>query len=135
MDSPSTERLPAEGPPAPRRYVLVIDDEQPVREALSDILEMDGVPVLSAADGREGVAMFAQHHDEVGLVILDLVMPVMGGAETLRQLRQVAPSAKILLSSGYDECEMAQRLVEQPSAFLQKPYDLDAVLAKVHALL
>jgi PAS domain S-box-containing protein len=105
------ENAPDQPPPpaaAPRRTILVIDDERPVREALADILELEGWTALTAANGREGVALFRRHQAEIALVLLDLLMPVMGGDETLAALRAIDPQVKVILSSGYDEAEAAR---------------------------
>jgi two-component system cell cycle sensor histidine kinase/response regulator CckA len=125
--------------------VLVIDDELPVCEALCDILDMAGFAVTATHNGREGLAMFRRlGAANVRLVLLDLLMPVMGGEETLRALRELDPTVPVLLSSGYDEEEAVSRLggllAAGPGAgdarlgFLQKPYDLDAVIARVREM-
>ena len=110
-----------------RNLVLVIDDELHIREALCDILELIGLPTLTACDGREGSAQFVLRRAESGLVILDWMMPVMDGAETLLALRTLDPQVKVLISSGLDEQELSQRIgrtanLSMPNAFLQKPY-------------
>ena len=125
---------------ASERLVLVIDDENAVCEALTDILEMAGIGAITAGDGQRGLESFRLHHDSITLVILDLLMPVMGGEETLRQLRALDPDVPVLLSSGFDETEVLRRLQArdvdaQPTAFLHKPYSLDEVLKQVQALL
>jgi CheY-like chemotaxis protein len=116
--------------------ILVIDDEAPVRDALSDVLDLAGYRVVTAADGRDGLLAFLDLCPKVDLVILDMLMPGMGGDETLRAIRQANPRVKVILSSGYDEAETVRRLAarqisEVPTEFLQKPYGLPTVLAKV----
>lgn len=120
--------------------ILVIDDEEAIRESLIDILEFNGFQVLAADDGRRGIDLFQQHHVAVGLIILDLLMPGMSGTETLHQLRQIDPTITILLSSGYDEDEIAYLLdgagVDQANIhFLQKPYSLTTVIGVTRSLL
>jgi len=120
--------------------ILVIDDEEAIRESLIDILEFNGFQVLAADDGRRGIDLFQQHHAAVGLIILDLLMPGMSGTETLHQLRQIDPTITILLSSGYDEDEIAYLLdgagVDQANIhFLQKPYSLTTVIGVTRSLL
>ncbi len=103
--------------------ILVIDDEEPVREAVSDILESSGVEVLAAADGAAGVALYRERASTIALVLLDLSMPGLGGEETFRQLRVLYPQVRILLSSGYDESEVVARFTDQGLVgFVQKPY-------------
>lgn len=117
---------------AQKRVILVIDDEEAVREAITDILDLEEIPVLTAPDGETGKALFAQRQDEIALVVLDLTMPGLSGEETLRQLKEIDPELKVLLSSGYTRAEVADLFAELGVAgFLQKPYNalrlIDAV--------
>ena len=103
--------------------VLVIDDEELVRRTARAALERYGYSVLEAEDGERGVGLFQKRADEVVIVLLDMTMPVMSGAETFRHLRAVRPDVKVILSSGYDESETMRRFNATGLAgFLQKPY-------------
>ena len=105
-------------------FILVIDDEEPVREAVTDILEMEGLQVLSAASGAAGVDLYRERRAEVRLVLLDLSMPGMNGEQAFHELRRIDPSAQVILSSGYSQLEATQRFVGLGLAgFIQKPYD------------
>lgn len=120
--------------------ILVVDDEQAIRESLTDILEFSGFRVLAADDGKNGIALFQEHQHEIDLVILDLLMPGMSGLETLHRLRQLAPTATILLSSGYDEDEIVRMLDDTGIGranihFLQKPYSLATIVGIIRSLL
>lgn len=138
--SPPVRERPSLSPPpvaaspvavAPQR-VLIIDDEEPVREAVSDILDMEGVPVLVAADGALGLELYRQWQAEVRLVLLDLSMPGLSGEETFHALRRINPDVRVVLSSGYSQTEAARRFINEPVAgFLQKPYDVEALIAEV----
>ncbi|MCA9901996.1 MAG: PAS domain S-box protein [Anaerolineales bacterium] len=109
--------------------VLIIDDETAVREAVSDILDLEAIPALTAASGQEGIDVFTAKQHQIGLIILDLSMPGMSGIEAFDLLRQVDPAAKIILSSGYTEAEILEKMAgTRPTGFLQKPYRLDTVL-------
>ncbi|MCA9958415.1 MAG: response regulator [Chloroflexota bacterium] len=104
--------------------ILVIDDEEAVREAVTDILDLEGWPVLTAESGEVGIDLYRTHQAEVALVILDLSMPGLSGQETLVQLQAVNPEVKVLLSSGYSEVEVSGRFARLGVAgFLQKPYN------------
>lgn len=109
--------------------VLVIDDEEPVREAVCDILEIEDLEVMTAADGLEGIELFEQNHGEIDLVLLDLSMPGLGGVETFTRLRQIDATVPVLMSSGYNQKEVnSQFSGEQPAGFLQKPYSADILV-------
>lgn len=133
--SAAVELLPpalAPAGPSPTGHILVIDDEESVRMAVADILDMEGLPVLAAADGADGIALYAQWQAEVSLIILDLSMPGLSGEETLAGLRRLDPTVPIILSSGYSQREATRRFAGQTvSGFLQKPYDAEALIAEV----
>ncbi|MFN8596290.1 MAG: response regulator [Anaerolineae bacterium] len=110
--------------------LLVIDDEEPVRLAVTDILELSHWKVLTAASGEEGLDVYRQHQAEIDLVLLDLSMPGLSGDETFQRLRQIDPQVRVILSSGYDPVEVARRFSGQAHVgFIQKPYD-DVKLAR-----
>ncbi len=112
--------------------VLVIDDEEAVREAVTDILEFAGFSVITAVDGEKGIELFKAHQQEVDLVLLDLSMPGLNGADTCREIRNIDPDAKIILSSGYDEALVSGQFVGQGLAgFLQKPYNMPLLVQKI----
>ena len=112
--------------------ILVIDDDDAVRHAIVGMLQPHNLKVLAAAGGQQGIALYRQHQAEIGLVILDIVMPEMDGEETLLHLRQLNPHLAVILSSGYDEKEAAKRLVDHVlTGFLQKPYRAPALLKMV----
>lgn len=116
--------------------ILVIDDEEPVREAVQDILHSVGFHVLIAQDGVEGVKMYKRHQADIELVLLDMRMPGMDGEETFKKLKAFDPDVRVVLSSGYNEMETMSRFVgEGIIDFLQKPYDLETLIGTVEALL
>ena len=102
--------------------VLVVDDEETVRQTAQNILERYGYKVLIAADGREAVEIFRQAPQAVSVVMLDLTMPVMSGEEALRALKAIRADVPILLATGFDEVEAANRLSPEISpAFCRSP--------------
>ncbi len=112
--------------------VLVIDDEAPVREAVADILEIEGVQVVGAATGAAGIDLYRDRVAEIGLVLLDLSMPGMTGDETLRRLREINPDIQVVLSSGYSEAEATRRFTGLGLVgFIQKPYDAASLVEVV----
>ena len=103
--------------------VLVVDDEPLVRAVTRRSLERVGYQVITASDGAEAVARFQERAGEVKVVVLDMAMPVMGGAECFRRLRQVAPDLPVLLASGYAlEQEARECLAAGALGFLEKPF-------------
>lgn len=109
--------------------VLVIDDEELIREAVQDALDFSGILVLAAANGQEGVAHFTAHQETIKTVLLDMHMPVMDGPTTLRHLRALDPAIKIILCSGVDDVATTPSfLCDKALFFLQKPYTFDALI-------
>ncbi len=115
-----------------RQRILVIDDEEPVRDAVTDILDLEGLSVLTAPDGQTGIELYRARQAEIDLIILDLSMPGLTGEETFRELRQINPQVRIMLSSGYSHDEVISRFAGQREvAFIQKPYDAGQLVAEV----
>lgn len=116
--------------------ILVVDDEDAIREAVRDILELAEIDTLSAANGQEAIDLFLGHSRRIGAILLDLRMPVMNGVETYHKIRQLDPNIPIILSSGYDETAASLQLEWDPAvSFLRKPYAIDALLTRVQAAL
>jgi PAS domain S-box-containing protein len=133
---------PVQPPAKEERKILVIDDEEMLLSFVSDVLAEGGIGVLTASNGREGVDLFVNRRSEIGLVLLDLKMPVMSGEETLRALREVDPEVRVVISSGYNEDEAnfpsdvdPHRPGAAPSAFLKKPYEPEALLSVLRSML
>ena len=117
-------------------HVLVIDDETSIREVVADILISEGIAVLVAAGGEEGIALYQQQQARIGLVLLDMKMPGISGEETFRRLRALDPAVQVILSSGYTEIEINDYFHNADIvAFLQKPYDITQLLQSVHGVL
>lgn len=112
--------------------ILLVDDEEQVREINSLLLQELGFEVRSAEDGARGLEIFKAHADEVDMVILDLTMPELNGAEVFEEIRKLRPGAKVLLASGYSEEEAVRRFtVDGLVGFIQKPFLLNALSAKL----
>jgi PAS domain S-box-containing protein len=108
--------------------VLLIEDEEPVRNMTRIMLTRLGYTVIEAKDGDEGLEIFKQHQDEIRCVLSDLTMPRMNGWETLAALRQLSPDIPVILSSGYDEARVMEgEHTESPNAFIGKPYQLKSL--------
>ncbi len=136
---PTTTALPAAPPPPvePKRAratVLVVDDEKLVRAGARRILERRGYTVLEAGDGQEGLEVFGTNVDTIGLVILDMGMPVMGGPECFDRLRELA-HVPVLIATGYADDAAAQSLIARGAALIEKPYSAAALAQDVARLL
>jgi two-component system cell cycle sensor histidine kinase/response regulator CckA len=127
------------GDETPRRgceLILVVDDEESVRLLAKDMLETYGYKVLLAEDGAKAIEILKENSGSIDLVILDLVMPKMGGRETFLKLKEINPKIKVLLSTGYSQNGKAKELLGKGVVgFLQKPYHVDGLLLKVRAVL
>lgn len=116
--------------------ILVVDDEEPVRQAITDILTAVSLTVMTATNGLEGLHLFEKNQAHIGLVILDMQMPIMSGTEILAEIRHLAPDTKVLLSSGYTSLALPQEdSTSQHLEFLQKPYRLEELIDKVRSML
>ena len=134
--APSAQQLAAEAaaPAPPRREltVLLVDDEEAVREMVGEILENEGFEVLLAEDGARAVALFGENRARVDVVLMDLSMPGLSGEETFRRLREIAPGVRVILSSGYDSDEARGRFgASAPAGFIQKPYRPEQLVAEI----
>lgn len=116
--------------------ILVVDDEESIRSLAKDILEDYGYRVLLAGDGLEAIEVYREYGGQIGLVILDMIMPKMGGRETFLKLKEINPSVKALLSSGYSQNGKTVEIIKSGVlGFVQKPYQLDELLSKIRRTL
>ena len=119
--------------PFPRKIeeggtVLVVEDEEMLRDMAAAMLESFGLAVLKAKDGIEALEVFGKHQSEIQFVITDLTMPRMNGWETLTELRKLQPGIPVIMASGYDLAHVMEGdHPELPQAFLAKPYNLAAM--------
>ncbi len=116
--------------------ILFVDDEESLRLLAVETLGRLGYAVLTARNGIEALEVYSDSRNRVDLVILDMIMPGLGGEETFRRLRKVDPSARVLVSSGYAvEGKPANLLEDGAAGFLQKPYRLATLAAEVRRAL
>lgn len=133
-------RQPSSLPPPPplsdQGSVLIIDDEDVLRQALDEILGTLGLNCLLAENGQIGLELFEKHRHEISLILLDMTMPVMSGQDVLKYLRRIQAPTPIILSSGYHE---DSNLITydnlQIVGFLHKPFHLDDLLSLVRRTL
>ena len=116
--------------------VLLIDDEEVILEVGKDLLEAMGYRVLTAGDGKEAIETYKKNRDKIDLVILDMVMPRMGGGEAYDKMKDISPNVKVLLSSGYSiESQAKEILARGCDAFIQKPFGMRELSQKIREVL
>ncbi|MBN1828844.1 MAG: PAS domain S-box protein [Deltaproteobacteria bacterium] len=116
--------------------ILIIDDEETVLDVGRDLLTMLGYRVLKACSGPEAMQICRERAGDIHVVILDMIMPHMSGAEVFLELRKIDPSLKILLCSGYSMSDDVMKIVDKEAVlFLQKPFTIDQLSEKVRQVL
>jgi PAS domain S-box-containing protein len=116
--------------------ILIVDDEEVVRQAASAMLRNTGYEVALAENGRQAVDLFRRRGGRFALVLLDLTMPLMGGPQTIRELKAIRPEVPVIISTGLTEETAMQRFAGADIAgFIQKPYTLHTLVEKIHSIL
>jgi two-component system, cell cycle sensor histidine kinase and response regulator CckA len=116
--------------------VLLVDDEAMVLEVGRDMLEMFGYTVLTASAGKDAIDIFQEKHTEIDFVILDMIMPSMGGGELYERLKQIRTDIKVLLSSGYSMNDQVLGILNKGcNGFIQKPFNIAQLKAKIGEML
>lgn len=131
------ERERAENlPPGHGETILFVDDEISLREITRATLVTFGYEVVTAADGTEAVALYAQHKETIAAVVCDVMMPHMDGIATLRALQKINPAVKVILVSGFlDNQKLAEVMTSQSIHFIQKPYTSEKLLVSLDEVL
>ena len=110
------------------RHILVVDDESAVLNLLTALLKTRGYKTLAATNGREALALFKEHEDDVNLLITDVVMPEMNGIELAVQVRSLRPNLPVLFVSGF--CENIPGSLQEWEA-VDKPFKPQELLKKI----
>ena len=140
--------LPAAGRPAPKPptegpanlkeatgKLLVVEDDPVIREALEELLDLQGFSVLLAEHGRAGVQLFQEHRD-VNLVLLDLTMPIMSGSEAFGEIRRLRPDVPVILLSGYSEHDAMSTIEDAPrTTFVKKPFNIEELVQTIQRMI
>ena len=129
-----TERL--NDLPRGTETILIVDDHETIWDFLIEALQLLGYSVLLAENGEDAVSIYKENPGVVDLVLLDMIMPKMGGHQAFYQLRTIDPDVKVLLSSGFVSEEEVHDLLEQGACgFLPKPHRLPQVAKAIRAAL
>lgn len=119
-----------------KEILLLVDDEAMLLEVGQEMLEIMGYTVYTAGGGKEAMEIFKAHHDTIDMVILDMIMPDMGGGETYDKLKQINPNVKVLLSSGYSIDSQASEIMKRGcDGFIQKPFEITDLSRKLRDIL
>jgi len=131
----SKQKSEGKGDKADPTTVLLVDDEQDILTVGRDLLSALGYKVLAARSGEEALKIYAEKQDTISLVILDIIMPRMGGNDTFDGLKSINPSVKVLLCSGYSiEGEVSRILNKGANGFIQKPFTLEGLDKKIRTV-
>jgi len=133
--SASVADLSAALPYGSGELILVVDDEIAIREITKGTLEAYGYRALTASDGTEAVALYAQHKDDIKIVLTDVMMPYMDGPLTIRALKKLNPQVKIIASSGLPENIKLGEVNGSVKRFLPKPYTAEKLLTTLREVL
>lgn len=118
-----------------KKAILFIDDEPLIRELGKEILKTQGLKVYTAEDGIEGIKVFEENKEKIGLIILDFIMPKMGGYETFNRLKTIDEGIKVIIITGYtphDDDEEERLVKEGVVAIVKKPFTVKDLLSAVN---
>jgi two-component system, cell cycle sensor histidine kinase and response regulator CckA len=116
--------------------ILLVEDEEMLRELGVSILESEGFRVLAAKDGVEAVALFESYSDEIGLVVCDLGLPRLGGREAFLKMKETKPGVRAIVASGYLEPAIRSEMLKAGVIdTIQKPYDFNDLLTKIRSII
>ncbi len=116
--------------------VLLVDDEDMILDVGRDLLEKLGYEVLTVKSGIEAIEIYRTNQKKIDIVILDMVMPKMGGGDTYEKLRDIDPAVKVLLSSGYSIDGQASKILSRGcDGFIQKPFDIKSLSLEIRKIL
>ena len=118
------------------KTVLLVDDEEIVIGVGRQMLEKLGFSVLTAENGKEALDVYKNNRNDIDFVVLDMIMPDMGAAETYDELQSIDPAIKVLLSSGYGADQQTSELLSRGCCgFIQKPFNMQSLSEKIEEIL
>jgi two-component system cell cycle sensor histidine kinase/response regulator CckA len=116
--------------------ILIVDDDQSIRELAEEMLRRFGYTVIAAADGEEALEIYRKRQMDISLVILDLIMPGMGGHKCLAEILRIDPSQRVIIASGYSAGgQTAEALKSGSKGYLKKPFKIGPMLKMVRQVL
>lgn len=122
--------------PSFAQTILLVEDEEMLRELGITMLEAEGYRVIAAKDGVEAVEFFEAHRDEIGLVVCDLGLPRLGGRDAFMKMKESRPAVRVIVASGYLEPNMRSEILKAGVVdTIQKPYDFRELLEKIRSVI
>lgn len=104
--------------------ILLVDDEEMVLDIGVQMLKRLGYNVIKAESGTDAIGIFQKNRETIDIVILDIVMPDLGGGETVNAIKEINPNVKIVLSSGYGRDSKTNEILQRCHGFIQKPFSM-----------
>jgi two-component system cell cycle sensor histidine kinase/response regulator CckA len=141
---PASEETIAEAEPAPdlgeevpaRETILIVDDEPHVRNLVRISLSERGYTVMEAGDGLEALDLYGRHGAEIDMILIDLIMPKLGGRDTYLRLKQMNPGVRAMFATGYGIDDQVQELLATGVlGIIKKPYEMTAVEGEIRRVL
>ena len=116
--------------------ILLVDDENEVLDVGQKMLEQMGYKVLLSTNGKQAIDIYSANRDDIDLVILDMIMPGLGGGEAYDRMKEVNPDVKVLLSSGYSIDGQAAEILDRGcNGFIQKPFGMKELSHELREIL
>jgi Response regulator containing CheY-like receiver, AAA-type ATPase, and DNA-binding domains len=116
--------------------VLVVEDDDSLRDLLKSMLEAHDFKVLTAFDGINAIEVFTQNKDTIGVVLSDLGLPGLGGWDAFLRMKEINPEIKGILASGYFHPGVKEEIIKSGAEnFIQKPYNTSDIVAMLHRIL
>ncbi len=118
--------------PAPQRTVLIVDDEDVIRDLIADVVSDRGYRVLTAASGKEAIEIVKAEKKAVNLVILDMLMPDLDGRQTYERMKQIVPDLHVLVATGFGREDVARGLMELGiRGVVSKPFHIEDLMTLI----
>ena len=122
--------------PGGTETVLLVDDEDDIRNLGATLIKNFGYKVVTANDGKEALEIYQREGESISLIILDLIMPVMDGRQCLNEVLRIDPKAKVIIASGYSESGSAKGVMEAGAkGYIRKPYNMRQLLTTIREVL
>jgi CheY-like chemotaxis protein len=119
-----------------RKTLLLVDDEDAIRQIGQELLEDMGYNVLLAKNGQEAVEVYQKKRDEIDIILLDIIMPVMGGREAYDRLKEINPKVKVLVWSGANVDNVANQMLKRGcKGFIHKPFSIKRLSETIRKIL